>query len=189
MQAGQDALQFKRLSALDEKSLLKELNEKRVPKKIKTGDGSGRDEFERCLWLLRERFNCHVTQPVRADQFGSVELLVQNAKRVKFPLVLSIEITNSPYNHVICLWRNMIIDFEEDTTIRLTENNIRYSFGQSSRFLRVVRGYGIFPSRNMKKLCRALDIKEWGDSNYLNGENAHLFKNEGRRRRYHNGEK
>ena len=156
---------------------------------MKTGDGSGRDQFERCLWLLRERFNCHVTQPVRADQFGSVELLVRNAKRVKFPLIVSIEITNSPYNHVICLWRNMIIDFQEDATIPLTENNIRYSFGQSSRFTRVVRGYGIFPSRNMKKLCRALDIKEWGDGNYLNGENAHLFKNEGRRPRYHNGEK
>ena len=189
MQAGQDAFQFKRLSALEEKSLLKELNEKSVPRKIKTGDGSGRDEFGRCLWLLRKRFNCQITQPVKADRFGSVELLARNAKRVKFPLVLSIEITNSPYNHVICLWRDMIIDFEEETTIPLTENNIRYSFGRNSTFVRVVRGYGIFPSKNMNKACRALDIKEWGRKSYDNGENAHLFENEGRRRRFHNGEK
>ena len=121
MQAGQDALQFKRLSALDEKSLLKELNAKSVPKNIRTRDGTGRDEIGRCLWLLREKFNCQVTQPVRVDQFGSVKLLVKNAKRVKFPLVLSIEITNSKYKHVICLWRDMIIDFEEESTIRLTE--------------------------------------------------------------------
>ena len=83
----------------------------------------------------------------------------------------------------------MIIDFEEETTIPLTENNIRYSFGQNSTFVRVVRGYGIFPSKNMNKACRALDIKEWGRKSYDNGENAHLFENEGRRRRFHNGEK
>ena len=41
----------------------------------------------------------------------------------------------------------------------------------------------------MNKACRALDIKEWGHKSYDNGENAHLFENEGRRRRFHNGEK
>lgn len=57
MQAGQDALQFKRLSALEKESLLKELNEKRVPRNIRTRDRGGRDEFGRYLWLLREIFN------------------------------------------------------------------------------------------------------------------------------------
>ena len=132
MQAGEDAVKFRRLSDLDEKSLLKELNKSDVPNNIKTRDGTGRDEFGRCLWLLREKFNCQVTQPVRVDQFGSVKSIVKNAKRVKFPLVLSIEITNSTYKHVICLWRNMIIDFEEDTTIPLTEKNIAYSCGENS---------------------------------------------------------
>ena len=37
MQAEQDALEFKRLSALDEKSLLKELNKKGFPRKSKLG--------------------------------------------------------------------------------------------------------------------------------------------------------
>lgn len=121
MQAGDDAVQFRRLSALDEKSLLKELNKSDVPKNIITRDGTGRDEFGRCLWLLREKFKCVVTKPVRVDQFGSVPSLVENAKKVKFPLVLSIETTSSTYKHVICVWRNMIIDFKEDTTIPLME--------------------------------------------------------------------
>ena len=58
---------------------------------------------------------------MRADQFGSVKSLVENAKRVKFLLVLSIDITNLIYKYVIFLWRNIIIDFEEETTIHLTE--------------------------------------------------------------------
>ena len=82
----------------------------------------------------------------------------------------------------------MIIDFEEDTTIPLTEKNIAYSCSKNSRFMRVVRGYGIFPSKDMRKTCKALDIKEWGDEKYCNGDNGYLFKNGGRPCRYHNGE-
>ena len=54
--------------------------------------------------------------------------------------------------------------------------------------MKVVRRHGIFPSRDMRKACRALDIKEWGDEKYLNRENGYLFKKGGRRRKYHNGE-
>ena len=38
--------------------------------------------------------------------------------------------------------------------------------------MRVVLGYGIFPSKDMRKACRALDIKEGGDKTYRNGDNG-----------------
>jgi len=121
MHTTDDAIAFRRLTSLAEKDLLRELELTSIPKKIKTGNGYGRDDFGYYLWLLRRCFRCNVTEPVRVDQFQSLESLVKNTKRVKFPLVLSIAITEAKYEHVICLWRDMIIDFEEESTIRLTE--------------------------------------------------------------------
>jgi len=101
---------------------------------------------------------------------------VQNAKRIKLPLVVTIKTTNSNYDHAICLWRERIIDFEEATTIPLTENNIDYSCGQDSSFIRVVRGYGLFPSKEIKRECKKIGILEWGHPEYQNGLYSEFFK-------------
>ena len=59
---------------------MEELNVSDVPRSITTEDGTGRDEFKHYIWLLRKRFQCVVTKPVRVYQLESVEALVKKCK-------------------------------------------------------------------------------------------------------------
>jgi len=52
MRAGNDALEFKRLSTLDNASLLRELEMESFPSKVVRGDGRKIDNFQKCKWLL-----------------------------------------------------------------------------------------------------------------------------------------
>ncbi len=78
------------------------------------------------------------------------------------------------FHHVIGFWRKMIINFEQKSTYLLTINSLYYSCGPNSSFLKVNRGYGIFPSQKMRK---ASGIADWGESDY-SFELKYLFKQE-----------
>jgi hypothetical protein len=175
IRAGDEALEFKRLSTLDNVSLLQELKLNSFPSKVLRGDGQKIDEFEKCKWLLR-RFNCNTTKPLNVTQFRSLSSLMDNFSQFKFPVIVSLEVTNSAYSHVIGIWNKMIIDFEYKSAYPLTINNLDFSCGCESTFVRVLRGYGIFPSKKMKKACRQVDgYSDWGESD-VSGSLNYLFK-------------
>ena len=95
---------------------------------------------------------------------------------IKFPVIVSMKTTNTSYNHVICIWNKAIIDYEHRSTYPLTINNLDFSCGPSSTFLAVNRGYGIFPSKEMRRACREMDgYVDWGESD-VKGELKFLFK-------------
>lgn len=169
MNGGAEAMRFKRLSTLDDASLMKELNINRLPKNVVINGQI--DDFEKCKWLLCAHFKCNHTRPLNITQFRSLSLMVDNLSQIKFPVVLSMKITNARYNHVIIVWRKTIIDFEQPTTYPLTVNNLDFSCGPASQFLTVDRGYGILPSRDMKKAC---NIADWGESD-VDDELKNLF--------------
>ena len=101
---------------------------------------------------------------------------MDNFSQFKFPVIVSVEITNSAYSPVIGIWNKMIIDFKYKTAYPLTINNLDFSCGCESTFVRVLRGYGIFPSKKMKKACRQLDsYLDWGESD-VSGSLNYLFK-------------
>ena len=77
MRAGDDALEFKRLSTLDNASLLRELELDSFPSKVVRGNGQKIDEFQKCKWLLR-RFNCITMKPLNVTQFRSLSSLINN---------------------------------------------------------------------------------------------------------------
>ncbi len=101
---------------------------------------------------------------------------------MKFPVIISIEVSNSAYNHVTYVWETTIIDFENKTTCPLPVNNIDFSCGSSFIFIRVTKGYGILPSKAMKKAFKQLehakshiDGFDWGKSDVY-GKMKHFFK-------------
>ena len=101
---------------------------------------------------------------------------MDNFSQFKFAVIVSLEIKNSAYSHVIGIWNKMIIDFEYERAYPLTINNLDFSCGCESTFVRVLRGYGIFPSKKMKKACRQLDsYLDWGESD-VSGSLNYLFK-------------
>ena len=110
--AGPSALEFKRLSTLDDSSLAKELKLKGLPKSVR-GKNGRKDKFKKCLWLLGVRFNCGHTKLLNIVQFRSLTVLVDRFTPFKFTVVVLIETTKSKYNHVVGVWKNMIIYFEE----------------------------------------------------------------------------
>ena len=83
------------------------------------------------------------------EKFASVKTLVDNLMQFKFPVILSMNVTRSMYRHVICVWQGMIIDFEQKTTYPLTPDNVVFSCGNSSTFINLHCGYGLFPSKGM----------------------------------------
>ena len=114
--------------------------------------------------------------PSNANKFSSLEALVDNMSRKKFPVIVSMKTTNSSYNHVICIWNNAIIDYENRSTYPLTINNIDFLCGPMSSFIAVNRGYGIFLLKEVRRACREMDgIVDWGESD-VKDELRFLFK-------------
>ena len=96
--------------------------------------------------------------------------------RCKFPVVVSLTITNSNYNHVICVWNKAIIDFEHRATYPLTINNIDFSCGPSSNFVGVRQGYAVLPPKVMRRACMEKDsFTDWGCHD-VKGDLKFLFK-------------
>ena len=176
MRAVEAAKRFQRLSTMDDATLMLELGIKGFPSKVSKSNSQVTDDFEKCKWLLRDTFKCQHTKPINVTEFSSLDALVDNMSRIKFPVIVSMKTTNSSYNHVICIWNNAIIDYENQSTYPLTINNLDFSCGPMSSFIAVNRGYGIFPSKEMRRACREMDgIVDWGESD-VKDELRFLFK-------------
>ncbi len=79
----------------------------------------------------------------------------------------------SSYNHVVVAWKNKIFDFEHEYPYELTEANVDCIAGKNNHYHKLVRGYGILPSKIMKKKNK--DYSDWGEGK-TRGELQHLFQ-------------
>jgi hypothetical protein len=70
---------------------------------------------------------------------------------IKFPMLISVESRQATYNHVVVVWRNMVIDFECMHTYALTEESLRQVCGIHTSFVCLTSGYGkILSNRDVK---------------------------------------
>jgi hypothetical protein len=129
------------------------LNEVQVPRAVMpcsvTGNSLTVDSIEKCLWILRKKFNFATTSKLRVSQFQSLTLSLKALVEIKFPMLISVKSSQAIYKHVVVVWRNKIIDFECMHTYPLTEESLRQVCGVHTTFQRIVRGYGIFPSKKI----------------------------------------
>jgi hypothetical protein len=79
----------------------------------------------------------------------------------------------SLYNHIVVVWKKMIIDIEHEYPFALTVESVDSLAGKNNPFYKLVRGIGILPSRSMKKMNS--DYTDWGEEK-MTGELQHLFK-------------
>ncbi len=85
---------------------------------------------------------------------------------IKFPVIISVKAQRATYNHVIVIWRKMVIDYESRYIYPLTEDSLRQVCGFTTTFQWITSGYGIFPSRQICQLPENVHIKDWGTSEY-----------------------
>ena len=141
-----DMTTFWKLATSPLPSILVSLNEVQVPKAI-VSNSHGIDSIEKCIWILRKKFNFAMTSKLRVSEFQSLNLSLNALFKIKFPMMISVQSSQAIYKHVVVVWRKKIIDFECMHTYPLTEESLRRVCGVHTTFQRIVRGYGIFPSK------------------------------------------
>ncbi len=85
---------------------------------------------------------------------------------IKFPVIISVQVQRATYNHVVVIWRKMVIDYESKYIYPLTEDSLRQVCGFTTTFQGITCGYGIFPLRHICQSPENVHIKDWGVSEY-----------------------
>jgi hypothetical protein len=156
-----DMTTFWKLATSPLPSILVSLNEVQVPKAI-VSNSHGIDSIEKCIWILRKKFNFAMTSKLRVSEFQSLNLSLNALFKIKFPMMISVQSSQAIYKHVVVVWRKKIIDFECMHTYPLTEESLRRVCGVHTTFQRIVSGYGIFPSKQIRNSTENAYIKDWG---------------------------
>jgi hypothetical protein len=141
------------------------LNEVQVPRAV-MGNSFGIDSIEKCLWILRKKFNFATTSKLRVSEFQSLNLSLNALFEIIFPMLISVKSSQAMYKHVVVVWRNKIIDFECMHTYPLTEESLGQVCGVHTTFQRIVSGYGIFPSKKIRTSSENDDVQDWGMNDY-----------------------
>jgi hypothetical protein len=97
-------------------SLRSSLNEALIPGSVITSENVI-DSIEKCLWILRKKFDFRTTKRLKVSHFNSLKLALNALLTIKFPMVISVESRQATYNHVVVVWQKMVIDFESPCTL------------------------------------------------------------------------
>jgi hypothetical protein len=82
-------------------------------------------------------------------------------------MLISDESKAAAYQHVVVVWKEMVIDYESKYTYPLTEDTLRQICGVNTTFQRISCGYGILPSKFCKALQVNQNIQDWGTAEYF----------------------
>ncbi len=144
---------------------MKSFNESSVPKAVLT-PSLEINLIQKCLWILRKKFNFQTTKNINYKHFHCLKQSLKALLEIKFPMLISAESKFAAYQHVVVVWREMVIDYESIYTYPLTENTLRQICGVNTSFQQISCGNGILPS----KICKALqvnqNIQDWGTVEY-----------------------
>jgi hypothetical protein len=115
------------------------LKEDSVPRAVSCKD-TGIDSIQICLWILRKKFNFATTTNIKLNLFHSLKMTLQALFAIKFSMLISVENSQATYNHVLVMWRKMVIDFNCMHTYALTEESLRQVCGVHTTFVRLTSG-------------------------------------------------
>jgi hypothetical protein len=168
----EEAAKFKQLAVCNGEQLITALNRRSMPN-IVISYTRQIDAVEKCMWILIKIFNCRRSLDLNPEHFKTTQMLVTNLSKISFPVIVSVVGRYSSYNHVVVVWKKMIIDIEHEYPFALTVGNVDSLAGRNNPFHKLVRGIGILPSKAMKKMNS--DYSDWGEGK-MRGELHHLFK-------------
>ncbi len=105
-------------------TLMKSLNESYVPKAVLT-PSLEIDSIQKCLWILRKKFNFQNTKKLEYKHFQCLKQSLKALLEIKFPMLISVESKLATYHHVVVVWIEMVIDYESIYTYPLTKDTLR----------------------------------------------------------------
>ncbi len=145
---------------------MKSLNESYVPKAV-LKPSLGIDLIQKCLWILRKKFNSQTTKKMNYKHFQCLKQSLKVLLEIKFPILISVESKFPTYHHVVVVWREMVIDYESLFTYPLTKDTLRQICDVNTTFQRISCGYDILPSKICKGLKVNQNIQDWGTEEYF----------------------
>jgi hypothetical protein len=85
---------------------------------------------------------------------------------IKSPVLISIASSQATYNHVLAVWRNMVIDFECMHTYALTEKPLRQVCGVHTTCVHLTSVHGIIPPKPIRSAMKHANGYDWGMDDY-----------------------
>jgi hypothetical protein len=171
MNLSDEAEEFRSMVIKPEKELLQSLGETHVPKRV-LDSNKGMDPMEKCVWILEKKFKCRRLTYLNREQFKTSTHLVSNLSKIKLPIIISVTGHQSAYTHVVAVLRGTVFDFETKAPYALSVANVEYICGPKNPYQKLVRGYVLCPSREMKKALK--DHSDWGEGT-VRSDLPHLF--------------
>ncbi len=88
---------------------MKSLNESFVPKAV-LKPSLEIDLIQKCLWILRKKFKFQTTKNINYKHFQCFKRSLKALLEIKFLMLISVESKAAAYQHVVVVWREMVID-------------------------------------------------------------------------------
>jgi hypothetical protein len=96
---------FWELATSDLITLMISLNESYVPKAV-FKPSLGIFLIQKCLWILRKKFNFQTTKKLNYKHFQCLKRSLKALLEIiKFPMLISVESKLATYHHVVVVWR------------------------------------------------------------------------------------
>jgi hypothetical protein len=115
---------FWELATSDLITLMKSLNESFVPKAVLT-PSLGIDLIQKCRWSLPKKFKIQTTKKINYKHCQCLKQSLKILLEIKFLMLISVESKFATYQHVVVVWREMVIDYESMYTYPLTEDTLK----------------------------------------------------------------
>jgi hypothetical protein len=141
------------------------LHNKKVPHGVIKGNLEV-DSIEKSLWILQKKFHFATKSTLKLSCFQCVKQSLKALLEIKFPVIILVQAQRATYNHVVVIWKKMVIDYESNYIYPLTEDSLRQVCGFTTTFQQITCWYGIFPSRHIRRSPEIVHIKDWGTSEY-----------------------
>ena len=97
---------------------------------------------------------------------------VSYLSRLKFQVIILVDSKLANYEHVVNVWRNMVIDYESEYIYKFTEDSLRQLCGENTTFQKITSGYGLFPPKEVRALVTSIDVSNWGISQYYDDKKS-----------------
>jgi hypothetical protein len=153
------------------------LHEKKVPNGVIKGSLEV-DSIEKAYGSCKRSSFFATTLKLKLSCFQCVKQSLKALLEIKFSVIISVQAQRTTYNHVVVIWRKMVIDYESKYIYPLTENSLRQVCGFTTTFQKITCGYDIFPSKHFCQSPENVHIKDLGASEFyeLGGSIRKYFK-------------
>ncbi len=92
--------------------------------------------------------------------------------KLKFPVLILVDSKLANYEHVVIVWRNMVIDYESEYIYKFTKDLLRQLCGENTTFQKIISGYGLFPPKEVRASVTSIGVSDWGISQYYDDKKS-----------------